>query len=139
MKIEFWLDPHGTKPVKAHSTDAGFDFYATSTFDLLPQGQKTVLSGVHMNIPAGYAGLIKSRSGMAFQEGIICDTGVIDAGYTGEIGILIYNRSRHKVTIKRGQRIAQMVIVKIPEVELEETVSVAQTERGQNGFGSSGK
>lgn len=136
MQIKYQLDKGAYKPTKAHDLDAGFDLYAPNDMRI---GDNIVDTKVHILIPAGYVGLIFPRSSMS-QRGFITHTGVIDAGYTGSIKVnLEYQGTDTEIHYRAGQRIAQIVIVPIPKVELVEyDITTIKTDRGQGGFGSSG-
>ena len=144
MILALKLDAGAYKPTKAHATDAGFDLYLKENL-IIKRSKKIQIidTGVHILIPAGYVGLIQPRSSMT-QKQFLCHTGVIDAGYTGSIRIALQwlddkcNQAMF-YTFERGERIAQLVIVPIPEIELQEVTELPQTDRGSNGFGSSGK
>lgn len=151
--ISVMLDPGALMPTRAHETDAGLDLYAPYSF-FLPQstasteetldgflakaGCRTVDTGVHIEIPAGYVGIIKSKSGLNVKHGIISE-GVIDSGYTGSICVKLYNLGNEKVLIEKGQKISQLVLLPIITPELELVDSLEATERGDGGFGSTGK
>lgn len=147
MQIQFTLDKGAFKPTKAHDTDAGFDLYAKEDQQI---GMNNVIfdTGVHILIPAGYVGLVLPRSSMS-AKGVICATGVIDAGYSGSIKICLrcqkwhfnsdLNLDNETLRVYAGERIAQIVIVPLPEIELQEVSELPKTDRGSNGFGSSGK
>ena len=152
MKLKVKLDPGAQMPTRAHETDAGLDLYAPYPF-VLPQssasteetldgflakaGSRTVDTGVHIEIPAGYVGMIKSKSGLNVKHGIISE-GVIDSGYTGSICVKLYNLGNDRVFIEKGQKISQLVIMPIITPELEEVDDLEATERGNGGFGSTG-
>lgn len=137
-KFRVMLDNGGKMPTKAHDADAGFDIYAPRAFTVL-RGSSTIIdTKVHIEIPKGYVGFLKSKSGLNVKYGITGE-GVIDAGYTGSIVAKLYNNGRNPVRFEEGQKIIQIVFLPIPEVELELTDSFEETERGDNGFGSSGK
>lgn len=137
MKVK--LDKGAIMPTRAHDTDAGYDLYAR--FDArvmpLPDGL-TIDTGVHVEIPAGYVGFIKSRSGMNINRGLTCE-GVIDAGYTGSIAVKLYNHGQYMKKIAAGDKIAQLVILPIITPDLELVDELEPTERGDNGFGSTGR
>ncbi len=128
-------------PSKAHHDDAAFDL--RSRIDLeLPVGRSTLVpSGVYIELPIEYEAQIRPRSGLALKHDLMLTNspGTIDAGYRGEIGVIMYNAGQKEFSIKRGDRIAQMVICKLPEVELELSDSLSETLRGEGGFGSTGK
>ena len=137
MIFKVMLDEKAKMPTKAHDTDAGFDLYAPKDFVVRCGGSAIIDTGVHIEIPKGYVGFLKSKSGLNVKYGINGE-GVIDAGYTGPIVAKLYNREK-TLHFKEGQKIIQIVFLPIPEVELELTDSFEETDRGNNGFGSSGK
>lgn len=133
------LDENAKMPTKAHpDTDAGFDLYAPERFVIRARDSAVIDTGVHIEIPKGYVGFLKSKSGLNVRNGISGE-GVIDAGYTGTIVAKLYNNGYEFLKFEKGQKIIQIVFLPIPEVELELTDSFKDTERGDNGFGSSGK
>lgn len=125
-------------PTRAHEIDAGLDLYATRNDYILPRGSCVFDTGVHVEIPVGYVGMVKSKSGLNIKENITSE-GVIDAGYTGSIVVKLYNHSNGIVQIEKGQKISQLVIMPIITPELELVDELEDTERGDNGFGSTGK
>lgn len=136
MKIV--LDNGAKMPARAHDTDAGYDLYARETKTVPARGSACFDIGVHIEIPRGYVGFLKSKSGLNVRHGITSE-GVIDAGYTGSIVVKLYNNTDTEYTVNQGDKISQIVILPIytPELELAETLE--NTDRGENGFGSSGK
>lgn len=152
MKMKVMLDPGAKMPTRAHETDAGLDLYAPKDVtvpgcetgfimdfgcaDVLV-GSATIDTGVHVEIPAGYVGMIKSKSGLNVKHNITSE-GVIDAGYTGSICVKLYNFGKKNVEIKKGQKISQLVLLPIITPELELVDSLEATERGTGGFGSTG-
>jgi len=121
--------------------DAGYDLYATEEAVLAPGMSAAIPTGVHIEIPAGYVGIIKDRSSMALK-GVHTYGGVIDAGYRGEIKVILNNLSGQPITIVRGQKFAQMIIVQIymEAVETVDTLAdLTETARGEGGFGSTGQ
>ena len=137
MKINVILDNDSKMPTKAHNTDAGFDLYAPCSVSIKPHNSAFVDTGVHFEIPEGYVGMVKSKSGLNRNCGINVE-GVIDAGYTGSVGLKLYNHSDSPVYIEEGNKITQIVFLPIPDVQLVEVDSFEQTERGDGGFGSTG-
>jgi dUTP pyrophosphatase len=136
MKIK--LDAGAKMPVRAHETDAGFDLFAMES-DIVPaRGSKTFDTGVHVEIPEGYVGYIKTRSSYLANYGLLTD-GTIDSGYTGSIRVTLFNTTAKDFLIKAGEKIAQLVIqpCALPKLELVEELE--ETERGGNGFGSTGR
>lgn len=141
MHITFQrLDPELPSPSRAHPDDVGWDL-VTSVDIELGSGERSALpTGVAVAIPPGHAGLVLPRSGHARRHGIgvVNGPGLIDPGYRGEISVLLINHGSKPVRFARGERIAQLVIVAVPEVTWRETSSLDETERGAGGFGSSG-
>ena len=138
MKFKVMLDKGAKMPSKAHDTDAGFDLFTPERIVVRSKDSAVINTGVHIEIPRGYVGFLKSKSGLNVHCGITGE-GVIDAGYTGSIVAKLYNNGYEPVVFEEGQKIIQIVFLPIPEVELELTDSFESTERGDNGFGSSGK
>ena len=138
MKINVMLDKNSYMPEKAHKEDAGFDL--RTPIDITVEGSNHAIidTGVHIEIPEGYVGMIKSKSGLNVKYNLVGE-GVIDAGYTGSIRVKLYNHGRESYKFRKGDKITQIVILPIPDVELELTNSFKETDRGNNGFGSSGK
>lgn len=137
-KFRVMLDEGAKMPTKAHDADAGFDLYAPRAFTVLRGASSIIDTGVHIEIPKGYVGFLKSKSGLNVKHGITGE-GVIDAGYTGSIVAKLYNDGHEPVRFEEGQKIIQIVFLPIPEVDLELTDTFEETERGENGFGSSGE
>ena len=141
MQINFRrLDSEALPPRQAHHGDAGFDL-ATRIDCTVGVGERVALpTGLAVAIPEGYAGLVVPRSGLARTQGIslVNGPGLIDSGYRGEIEVLIINHGHEPAVFERGQRIAQLVIVPIPNIELNEVDALEDSERGTGGFGSSG-
>ena len=137
MKLKVKLDPGAQMPTRAHDTDAGLDLYATCRRVISAHGSMCFDTGVHVEIPAGYVGMIKSKSGLNVAYNLTSE-GVIDSGYTGSIMVKLYNHGSRSVEIERGQKISQLVIMPIITPELEEVDDLEATERGNGGFGSTG-
>ena len=147
MKI--MLDKGAKMPTRAHPYDAGLDLYAPKevlipgteinpfTYDV-DIGSATIDTGVHVEIPEGYTGFIKSKSGLNVKYGLTAD-GVIDAHYTGSIAVKLYNHTPDNYRIKAGDKIAQLVILPCLLPELEIVDSLEDTDRGDGGFGSTGR
>ena len=138
MKLKIVLDPGAKMPTRAHELDAGYDIYSREDAVIFQNASGKFDTGVHMEIPAGYVGFLKSKSGLNVKSGIQSE-GVIDAGYTGSICVKLYNHGSKAVEIKKGQKISQLVILPIITPKLEQVDSLEETERGNGGFGSSGK
>ena len=151
MKI--MLDKGAILPTRAHETDAGLDLYTPFDCNVLPSkgndifggffdsgeiGSVTIDTGVHVEIPKGYVGFIKSKSGLMVKAGLTAD-GTIDSGYTGSIVVKLFNHTSNDYRFKAGEKIAQLVILPIITPDLEVVDSLEDTERGSGGFGSTGK
>jgi dUTP pyrophosphatase len=134
------LHPEAKPPTQATPGDAGYDLYATQDSIVHPGQRGMVGTGIAIAIPHGYGGFIKPRSGLAISYGINVLGGVIDAGYRGEVGVILHNTSTHTTfTVKRGDRIAQLVIQPVATLDITEVESFTEaTERGNGGFGSTG-
>lgn len=136
MKI--MLEPNAIMPTRAHSTDAGLDLYARDT-QIVPARESAKFdTGVHIELPVGTAGFLKSKSGLNVKHGLTGE-GVIDVGYTGSIVVKLYNNSGFDYTVHAGDKISQLVILPILTPDLELVDELEATERGDKGFGSSGR
>lgn len=141
LQINCYLEPNATMPSYGREDDAGMDLYSRTTFRITPGESVAIDTGVHVNIPKQYVGLVRGRSGMAFKYGIWAFEGTIDAGYTGSIGVLLQNFSKKIYEIKSGDRIAQLMIIPVRSCMLmrrDTPEQLGETIRGQSGFGSSG-
>lgn len=138
MKIK--LDPNrGLMPVRAHDMDAGLDILAPSDFRI-PRGHFAVVrTGVHIAIPPGFVGILKSKSGLSTKFNVHTVDGVIDAGFTGEITVKLHNAGTGVMHFKRGEKLTQLVILPCLTPELELVDELDETERGDGGFGSTGR
>lgn len=136
MKVQ--LDPGAYMPRRAHELDAGYDIFSREDAVIFPNSSGKFDTGVHMEIPKGYVGFLKSKSGLNVKNGIQSE-GVIDAGYTGSICVKLYNHGTKAVEIKTGQKISQLVLLPIITPDLELVDKLEETERGSGGFGSTGK
>jgi dUTP pyrophosphatase len=135
------LKPEAPLPSYARPGDAGLDLAAAIDAEIGPGERVMIPTGVAVAIPPGHAGLVLPRSGLASREGLTLanSPGLIDAGYRGEVTCAVVNLDRERtVSIKRGDRIAQLVIVAVPSVEPNWTEELPRSERGEGGFGSSG-
>lgn len=132
------LDPEATLPTRAHADDAGLDLYALEDAELAEGQGRVVRTGVAMAISAGHVGLVCDRSSMA-KRGLKTAGGVIDAGYRGEVGVMLWNISRQTQMIKKGERIAQLLVVAIATPAPVDSPDLGQTARGVGGFGSTGR
>jgi dUTP diphosphatase len=135
------LDERARLPTRAHDGDAGLDLYALADGMLAPGERASVATGIAVEIPPGHAGLVLPRSGLAARHGItvVNAPGLIDAGYRGEIRVLLLNTDRdHAFAITAGARIAQLVLVRVEFATPLEVEGLGESERGAGGFGSSG-
>lgn len=135
------LDPTVELPSYAYAGDAGLDLRASESVVLKPLERRLVSTGLAIAIPEGYAGFVQPRSGLALRKGLsMANTpGLIDAHYRGELKVCAVNLdSQNNIVIERGERIAQLVIQKVPVVTLTEVDELDETDRGTAGFGSSG-
>ena len=140
MKIRIKkLHPDAVIPTYAHEGDAGMDLYSVIPFELEPGERKSVPLGLSMEIPQGYVGLMWDKSGLSHKYGIKVFGGVIDSGYRGEIHAGIMNLSDKFFSFEKGHKIAQLLIQKVDRAEFDESVELSGTDRGDGGFGSSGK
>lgn len=134
MKIKL-LDPN-CMPEKFYQDDAGFDLKISQSVTLQPFETKVVGTGICVEIPKGYSGDIRPRSSTS-KKGILIHYGTVDCGYTGEVKVIITNLNNYPVTLQQHQRIAQLVINKIcNSIELQFVEELTETERGDNGLGS---
>lgn len=138
MRVNVVLDEGAFMPEKAHEVDAGFDLRTPVDITVGYLGSTVIDTGVHIEIPRGYVGFLKSKSGLNVKYSL-CGEGVIDSGYTGSIKVKLYNYSAENYTFERGDKIIQLVLLPIPEVELVQVESLDETERGAGGFGSTGR
>jgi dUTP pyrophosphatase len=135
------FDPTLPLPAYARADDAGLDLRAAEATTMEPGGRALVPTGIALAIPPGYAGLVLPRSGLALRHGItvLNAPGLIDAGYRGEVKVLLINHDRGPVTVARGERIAQLVLQRVERAELDEVAELPASERGAGGFGSTGR
>jgi dUTP pyrophosphatase len=152
LKVKRVSRGSGTLPTKAHDNDAGWDLYSDeNVVQIGPHETKKISTGIAIKIPEGYFGLIRDRSSYG-AKGISIHGGVIDCGYTGEIQIIVHNDNKkieaykdprngiwvdNCLIINRGDKIAQLVILPVPSMELLEVDNLEDTQRGDKGFGSS--
>ena len=135
------LDPSVPLPAYAREGDAGLDLCAAHDVTLTPGARALVGTGLAVAIPAGYAGFVMPRSGLALREGVsvLNAPGLIDAGYRGELKVLLVNHDREAtVTLRRGERVAQLVLQRVETAELVSVDRLPASERGAGGFGSTG-
>lgn len=134
------LDPSIELPAYAREGDAGLDLRAAHEATLEPGGRGLVGTGLAVAIPPGYAGLVLPRSGLALSQGVtvLNAPGLVDAGYRGELKVLLVNHGEKPVTVRRGDRVAQLVVQSVEQAEPIEVGELPPSERGAGGFGSTG-
>ena len=137
------LDPDLPLPAYAHAGDAGADLVARIEVLLEPGGGRAMVpTGIALALPAGYAGFVQPRSGLALRHGVTClnTPGLIDSGYRDELSVLLVNTDPEvPYRVQRGDRIAQLVIQRVESAEFVEVRALSDTERGLDGFGSTGR
>lgn len=134
------LREDATLPGRAYTGDAGLDLTACEPVELAPGERAVVPTGLAVAIPEGFAGFVQPRSGLASRHGIavVNSPGLIDSGYRGEIRVVLLNTDRERTFVaEAGERIAQLVVLPVPELELVEVEELPVSERGVRGFGSS--
>jgi len=134
------LRPEATLPERAYAGDAGLDLSACERAVLEPGERKAVGTGLAVAIPEGHAGFVQPRSGLAARHGVtvVNSPGLIDAGYRGELRVVLLNTdATESFTVEPGMRIAQLVVLEVPQLELLEVEELPASERGVRGFGSS--
>lgn len=136
MKIT--LDKGAHMPERAHDTDAGIDIRAIGAHVIPAYGSQVIKTGVHVQLPHGYAGLFVSKSGLNIKQNIT-STGLIDEGYTGELIVKLYNHGRSAYTVHDGDKITQLVLIPVAYEPLEVVEDLDDSERGDGGFGSTGR
>ena len=139
MIVKFTLDEGAYKPEKAHASDAGYDLRSKNHEYIYEIGYAVFDTGVHVEIPEGYVGYVQGRSGLNINHNVICPTGTIDAGYTGSIKVKLYNLKPYAYIIEPGDKIAQLIIQPLADTELVEVEALGESERGTDGFGSTGR
>lgn len=141
MHINFTkLDSELPSPTRAHAGDAAVDLHCRDGVTLYPGDRRAVDTGIKVAIPEGYAGFVLPRSGHAKRSGVgvVNSPGLIDSGYRGEVSVLLINHGNDPVTFRKGDRIAQLIVLPIPAVEWVEVEELDETTRGEGGFGSTG-
>jgi dUTP pyrophosphatase len=136
------LRPEAVVPTRAYAGDAGLDLSACDAVELGPGERAVVGTGLAVAIPEGHAGFVQPRSGLAARHGlsIVNTPGLVDSGYRGEVTVVLVNTDpRETFVVEPGMRIAQLVILPVPEVELVEAHELPPSERGEGGYGSSGR
>ena len=132
--------PRGIIPTKAHPTDGGWDIYTPEVCEVPAWGSRLVSTRVSIAIPSGWVGMVRDRSSVA-ARGLSVEAGIIDAGYTGELKVLLRNNTDKIQWFNEGERVAQLLILPVPEVKMVEVKDFTEAtgDRGDGGFGSSGR
>ncbi len=133
------LHPDARTPSIAHSGDAGCDLFATAHMELKPGQRAQIPTGIALEIPTGYVGLIWDKSGVSHKGGIKTLGGVVDSGYRGEVQIGVINLGTEAYVFEPGNKVAQLLIQKVETPTFNEAEELSDTSRGNGGFGSSGK
>ena len=139
IKIKFKkLNPEAIIPNYAHLGDAGMDIYSCEDCIIYPKERYLVSTGWSLELPEGFVSFIKDKSGIAYKKGILHMAGVIEYTYRGEYKILLYNTTNKPHKIKKGEKIAQVVILPVVTAEIQESNELSETKRGDGAFGSTG-
>ena len=142
MKV-LWkkIDPAAKLPAYAHPGDAGMDICSIEELTLPPGGRVLVHTGLVLQLPPGAEAQVRPRSGLALKHGVtvLNSPGTIDSGYRGEIGVILVNHGEEPFAVRKGDRIAQIVIASVVRADILEVADVDSTERGEGGFGSTGQ
>lgn len=142
MRLQFFkTNPKGIIPSYAHEGDSGMDISATDSWTIPPHEFRKIGTGIGAVIPKGHEIQVRPRSGMSAKHGVVCSFGTVDEQYRGEIGVTLYNHGDQAYLVKCGDRVAQLVLVPVIRAEIEEVdrAVVGETDRGTNGFGSTGR
>ena len=142
MKLSFKrIHPDAVLPSYAHEGDAGMDVRSVQALTIQPGRRALVKTGLVAEIPSGYEIQVRPRSGLAFKHGVtvLNSPGTVDSGYRGEIGVILSNFGDEPFPVSVGDRIAQLVVSPVTQAEISQTSDVSSSERGEGGFGSTGK
>ena len=134
------INPDAIIPKYAHERDAGFDLYSVENYEINFRERVLVKTGLQVEIPRGYEMQIRPKSGLALKSGIsVLNTpGTVDSGYRGEIGVILINHGSEIYAVKKGEKVAQVILNKIEKVLIVETENLSESSRGEGGFGSTG-
>ena len=136
MKVQ--LDPGAYMPERSYKTDAGADLRTPYRFILRANSYKVIDTGTHFDIHDGYVGVVKSKSGLMCNDGIVTD-GVCDAGYSGSVRVCLFNHSNKHRVFEKGEKIAQIIFLPVITPDFEQVEEITGGERSDNGFGSTGR
>ncbi len=141
MKLKIKNISDNPMPCYKNPGDAGMDIYSNEDMRISPFNWKLISTGIYLEIPEGYEVQVRSRSGLALKWGItvLNSPGTIDSGYRGEVGVILRNHDYRSYTVKKGDRIAQLVMAAVVIADIEEITELTNTERSDGGFGSTGK
>ena len=140
VKVKLSADVNKTFiPTNATDGSAGADVYASESVTIQPNERKLIKTGVSIELPEGYLCYVLGRSGNTIKKGLHVALGLVDSDYRGEIGVMAFNQSNEPISFKKGDRVAQLVILPYPKVTFEEVSELSETERGDGGYGSTGK
>ena len=139
MSLEIRVSGKGDLPAYGSEGAAGADLRAAEDVILAPGARVAVATGVHVEIPPGYVGLVWPRSGLAVRHGLDTLAGVIDSDYRGEVRVVLVNHGAEAVTLARGDRIAQLLVQRVERAVFTRADNLVESERGQGGFGSTGR
>lgn len=137
MYLKVKLDNGAYIPERAHPMDAGLDLKTPYDFDLYPGEHKDINTGVHVEIPDGYVGMITSKSGLMLKG--VTSRGTIDSSYRGPVHAILFNASRQIVSFEVGDKITQLVVLPCAVCDVKEVDKLSETDRGEAGFGSTGR
>ena len=138
MKVKRLTD-WATLPTKAHAGDLGYDLYAANQYMIYAGETKLISTGIAIQFPEGFGAIIRDRSSIATKKYLFTVAGVIDNGYTGEIKVALYNATEEYVTIYKGDKIAQLILIPTVDFQVEEVTDITSMDgRGEYGFGSTG-
>ena len=132
------LSKNAESPEYAFGTDAGFDLKAIENVSLFPFEQKDVRTGIAIEVPKGYVGIVRDRAGIVQKMNVHTVAGTFDSGYRGEVSIMLVNMNDQTVEIEKGMRVAQIILIPIVKAKIIEVKKLSETERGERGFGSTG-
>lgn len=135
------LYPESKMPDKKYPGDAGFDIYSSEQKKIWPGEVSLIKTGIAIELPIGYEAQVRARSGHALKHGVFCVNGIgtIDADYRGELGVILSRVGFGSYVVQKGEAIAQLVIKKVPNVKLIQADELSESDRGANGYGSTGK
>lgn len=138
LTMKVMLDPGAKMPTRAHAYDAGLDLYAAERKVIRARDFEAIETGTHVEIPRGYVGLLTSKSGLMAKHGLTC-RGTIDCGYTGSIRAVVFNHSGKDYIVEKGDKVTQLVVFPIWLPDPELVKHLEETDRGDGGFGSTGR